>query len=133
MQILALMEELEGIVSENEGLKVWLEEQEVQLSEKKSSIARWMDECVRDQDRLDSERAVLVQDIPRDFMSFYQRVFKGRNGRAVVPVLDGICQECHLQIPPQDYNELQRNDKLMSCPHCDRIIYWQDHEDFMSI
>jgi len=49
-----------------------------------------------------------------------------KSGRAVVPVWKAICSGCHMNIPPQMYNELQRNDKLMLCPHCERIIYWED-------
>ncbi|MDO9515539.1 MAG: C4-type zinc ribbon domain-containing protein [Syntrophales bacterium] len=49
-----------------------------------------------------------------------------KGGRAVVPVWKAVCYGCHMNIPPQMYNELQRNDKLMLCPHCERIIYWED-------
>ncbi|MEE9535799.1 MAG: C4-type zinc ribbon domain-containing protein, partial [Desulfobacterales bacterium] len=34
-----------------------------------------------------------------------------------------VCQGCNVNIPPQLYNELQRFDTLMFCPHCQRIIY----------
>ncbi|MBW2650784.1 MAG: hypothetical protein JRC66_07240 [Deltaproteobacteria bacterium] len=27
------------------------------------------------------------------------------------------------------YNELQRNERLMLCPHCGRIMYWEDRDD----
>ena len=54
-------------------------------------------------------------------------IIKDRKGaRAVVPVWKAVCSGCHMNIPPQMYNELQRNDKLMLCPHCERIIYWED-------
>ncbi len=52
---------------------------------------------------------------------------QGRVGRtAIVPVKRAVCQGCHLNIPPQMFNELQRCDKLEFCPHCQRIIYWND-------
>ncbi len=54
-------------------------------------------------------------------------VIKSRKGAlAVVPVWKAVCEGCHMNIPPQMYNELQRNDRLMLCPHCERIIYWED-------
>jgi uncharacterized protein len=31
-----------------------------------------------------------------------------------------------MNIPPQMYNELQRSDILMFCPHCQRIVYWRE-------
>lgn len=55
------------------------------------------------------------------FSKVNQKVF----GAAVVPVQDAVCQGCHMNIPPQTYNEIQRCDSLRFCPHCERIIYWQ--------
>ncbi|MDX9746382.1 MAG: C4-type zinc ribbon domain-containing protein [Syntrophales bacterium] len=48
---------------------------------------------------------------------------------AVVSVWKGVCNGCHMNIPPQMYNELQKTTVLMSCPHCNRIIYWQNEEE----
>lgn len=47
-----------------------------------------------------------------------------RRGLAVVPVKDGTCRGCNMNIPPQLYNTLQRGSSLEVCPNCNRIIYW---------
>jgi uncharacterized protein len=48
-----------------------------------------------------------------------------RVGRlAIVSVVNSVCQGCHLNIPPQMYNELHRDDTIKFCPHCQRMIYW---------
>lgn len=44
-------------------------------------------------------------------------------GVAIVSVNGGICKGCHLNIPPQLYNELHRENELRFCPHCYRMIY----------
>jgi uncharacterized protein len=43
---------------------------------------------------------------------------------AIVSVVKAVCQGCHLNIPPQMYNELHRGDIIRFCPHCQRMIYW---------
>ena len=48
------------------------------------------------------------------------------DGRALAPVRDAICMACHMNIPPQMYNELQRFDSLKLCPFCFRILYWDN-------
>ena len=48
-----------------------------------------------------------------------------RNGLAIVNVLDGVCQGCFMNLPPQQYNMLLRGDKLLDCPSCQRMIYYQ--------
>jgi predicted nucleic acid-binding Zn-ribbon protein len=47
-----------------------------------------------------------------------------RRGLAVVAVSNGTCLGCHMNIPPQLYNQLQRADAILTCPQCHRIIYW---------
>jgi uncharacterized protein len=41
----------------------------------------------------------------------------------IAKVENAVCAGCHVNIPPQMYNELQRFESLMYCPHCQRIIY----------
>jgi predicted nucleic acid-binding Zn-ribbon protein len=50
-------------------------------------------------------------------------------GMAVVPVQQAICMGCHLNIPAQLFNELQRLDEIRLCPHCHRIIYWKEKDN----
>ena len=58
-------------------------------------------------------------------MKTYKTVRESRD-TAVVAVENATCLGCHLNIPPQLYNELHRCDSLTFCPHCQRIIYWKD-------
>ncbi|MSP61594.1 MAG: hypothetical protein EXR72_14895 [Myxococcales bacterium] len=47
-----------------------------------------------------------------------------RRGLAVVPVHNGTCRGCNMNIPPQLFNTLQRGSSIELCPNCNRIIYW---------
>jgi predicted nucleic acid-binding Zn-ribbon protein len=49
-----------------------------------------------------------------------------RRGLAVVPVVKGTCQGCHMKIPPQLFIQLQRGTVIETCPTCARIIYWDE-------
>ena len=55
----------------------------------------------------------------------YQLIKQG-DGIAIVDVKNAVCQGCNMNIPPQMYNELQRDISLKYCPSCERIIFWQD-------
>jgi len=58
----------------------------------------------------------------------YDVLKEKRNGHAVAPVWKEVCEGCHMNIPPQMYNELQKPEKLILCPNCNRIIYWESRE-----
>ncbi len=53
----------------------------------------------------------------------YDNIKNKSGGVAIVSVNGGICKGCHLNIPPQLYNELHRENELRLCPHCYRMIY----------
>lgn len=55
-----------------------------------------------------------------------------KGGIAVAPVEKGICRVCHVSLPPQKFIELQKDQALMNCPHCQRFIYWPQHENYAS-
>jgi predicted nucleic acid-binding Zn-ribbon protein len=55
-----------------------------------------------------AERESLARDIPRDLLTQYNRLLKGRGGLAVAVVsANGICSGCRL--PPQRLNELRQS------------------------
>jgi len=58
----------------------------------------------------------------------FRRVQEQVKQGAVAPVVDAVCQGCHLNIPWQLFNELHRFDELTFCPHCRRIIFCQEEE-----
>lgn len=132
-EILKLMETLEALESENKILAAWLEEERAIVTTRRQEIEEWVGFARDDLGKRLIERESLVRDIPKDMLAAYERVHRRGFARAVVPIIDGICQECHLQIPPQHFNELRRNDKLMFCVNCNRLIYWSEHEDFQNI
>ena len=47
-----------------------------------------------------------------------------RRGMALAAVRAGTCLGCHMNIPPQLFNILQRGTSIETCPNCNRIIYW---------
>lgn len=49
-----------------------------------------------------------------------------KRGYAVAPVIKGVCQGCHMALPPQLNNILARMESIETCPRCGRLVYRQD-------
>ncbi|HEX5064177.1 MAG TPA: C4-type zinc ribbon domain-containing protein [Kofleriaceae bacterium] len=47
----------------------------------------------------------------------------GKRGYAVAPVIKGVCQGCHMALPPQLNNILARMESIETCPRCGRLVY----------
>jgi predicted nucleic acid-binding Zn-ribbon protein len=54
----------------------------------------------------------------------YQRLAGVRGGQSVVHVQNGTCGGCYLKVQPQLVSEIRRQDKLVTCPHCQRMLLW---------
>lgn len=46
-----------------------------------------------------------------------------KRGYAVAPVIKGVCQGCHMALPPQLTNILARMESIETCPRCGRLVY----------
>jgi predicted nucleic acid-binding Zn-ribbon protein len=67
--------------------------------------------------------AVLRTKVEPEVLKRYEIIRNRNNGLAVVAVWKEVCRGCHMNIPPQLYNELLTATTLLSCPNCNRIMY----------
>ena len=79
---------------------------------------------------LEKEKERLKPQIPVETWQKYQLLSANRGGIALAPVNQSTCQVCHMNLPPQLFIDLQRNEKMMYCPNCQRILYWVGHEAY---
>jgi hypothetical protein len=70
----------------------------------------------------ENNRKRLTDKVPKQILSRYETVQR-RRGIAVVPVVSGICQGCHMSLPPQLTNILARFETIESCPNCQRLLF----------
>jgi predicted nucleic acid-binding Zn-ribbon protein len=126
-----LMEEIE--VREKQGAERKRERKQLQetFERDREAIRQHVNALDRDLERLGKERDRFSQDIDGDLLKRYVMLMEHKGGLAVGPVIGGVCQMCHIGIPPQAFNELIRGDQLMSCPHCARIIYWGEDKRYL--
>jgi len=83
-----------------------------------------------DADALSWEQKIadLRKDVSAEILALYEKVKNRNNGVGVISVWKQVCNGCHMNIPPQLYNELQKTTELLSCPNCNRIMYFQNME-----
>jgi predicted nucleic acid-binding Zn-ribbon protein len=72
--------------------------------------------------QLDTRIDELKADLPPAVGARLDRFSKGA-GRAVVPVINGICFGCFTAVPTASVLELGRNANVNYCEHCGRFLY----------
>lgn len=78
-------------------------------------------------------RGELACQVEKTLLGEYDFIRQRRQGVALAPVKNGTCQICRMDIPPQQFNELQRLDKIMTCQSCARFIYWADADQLADL
>lgn len=108
-----------------------------QIQTKESEMAAMQEEWQNKQNELQVEisgidaavseaatrRQSIASQVTGDLISRYELIFSRRGGTAVVEVAAGICQGCYMNLPPQLWNEIIRNEKVHLCPSCQRILF----------
>ena len=75
-------------------------------------------------DRTSAERDKLVVEIDRGVLGIFETTAKGRKGVAVAEARDGLCTICHVRLRPQVFNEVRKNESIIQCDSCRRILYF---------
>jgi hypothetical protein len=70
-----------------------------------------------------AERQALVHRLDRLVADKYEKIARGKNGLAVVPVINSTCQGCHMGVTKQMILRLWSKKELLYCPNCARIVY----------
>lgn len=127
-EILVLMEkmdELEGKCSENEKTKKVLQ---AEFEQAKKEIMQELDFLEKEYKEIKEEKSGFSNSIEKELLNRYAFLRDRKGGKAVSPVIDGICRACNMGIPPQKFNELIKGNTLLFCPNCQRIIYWAEDD-----
>lgn len=113
-----------------------LRKQELQVLERRVNVAEQaLTEGRQRNDReLSTLQEILVErqqireetasQVERPALALYRRLINGRKGIAVVGIKNGTCQGCFLTLPPQLVQEVRRQDRILTCSHCQRILFW---------
>ncbi len=75
-------------------------------------------------DQLEYTRASTKKEVDEHVSKRYEFIHKRLEHPVIVSVDAGICSGCNISIPPQSFIELQRGQQILSCPNCQRLIFW---------
>jgi len=122
LKLLDAVDEAKKKVTEEKGR---LGEEEKRFKESSDAVKKRSAEIEAEVQSLAEKRKAFPAGVEPRLLSQYERVLKGREGLAIVPVEDArACGGCHMVLPPQRVNEVHLQDKVIVCEECARILYW---------
>ncbi|MGC8871296.1 MAG: zinc ribbon domain-containing protein [Caldimicrobium sp.] len=124
-EILKLMEEIENLSKERDNLKNQLEKVQAVLEEETKKFEKFCEEINAEKESLLKKRKEIAEKISGGVLRKYELIRQKKGGVGIAAVENGVCEGCFMSIPPQLYNELQKDNRFYECPHCKRIIYFK--------
>ncbi len=75
-------------------------------------------------EKLAAERATVVGAMDKQALAMFELVSSRRGGVALAEARDGICTICHVRLRPQVFNSVLKNEQIIQCDSCNRILYY---------
>jgi predicted nucleic acid-binding Zn-ribbon protein len=124
-RMLSVLDRIDAAEKEVVVLKDDLADMQHEIEDQQSTIRKQAEEKRNTLDELNRKRASVWDELDVKIQKIYERASIQGNGIAVAAVVDGVCQVCRMNLPPQAYIELMRMTGLQMCPACQRLIYPQ--------
>jgi predicted nucleic acid-binding Zn-ribbon protein len=100
----------------HEAEKAKIEQILASLSDKKANLEARAAE-------IKGDRVRLTEGIDEDVLERYDRLFKTKNGSAVVPLEHEVCMGCHMKVTSQTTIQVKAQKEVVHCPQCGRMLY----------
>ena len=123
-RLLERMEEADALAIELKTAEAALKAGQVQASAERRTLDEERMALAGELRRKGEERASVAGGLSKESLAIFERVSAGRKGIAMAEARDGLCTACHVRLRPQVFNDVRRNDSVIQCESCTRILYY---------
>lgn len=135
-----LLREEKKLAELNESLKAdeaMIQAQESDLNTSKSALSDQIQEYKNQLENLKKQEEEITPGLNQEIVYKFQRIIQ-RNSEGIVAVKNGVCTGCQMILPGQFANEVRDGEKILFCPYCSRILFYQEvnedeAEDFSAL
>jgi hypothetical protein len=114
LDIKEAQENLDTIAKETEEIRTSIEEQMKEIEAQRAQVYE--------------QKQKLISEMSQKILSFYEKIRKWAGNTTVVPVKKQACYGCFMRINDKTYSAVLRQDDIVTCPHCGRILYKESEE-----
>jgi hypothetical protein len=124
--ILLLMEKIDGAAGQITAAEQRTKEEEavIQAEQKQheAAFARLEEELKA----VEQARREMVSRIQPPVLAQYQKLLVSKAGSAMAEARGESCSGCYMSIPPQVFVNVKKNESIINCPNCGRILYYKE-------
>ncbi|MGI0530214.1 nucleic acid-binding protein [Treponema socranskii] len=123
-----LQKEEKTLADLNDNLKqveAMIKSQEADLNAGRASLDKELDSYKSELASLQKKENKITPDLDQEILFKFERIIR-RNTQGIVAVKNGVCQGCCMFLPAQFANEVRKNEDILFCPYCSRILYYEE-------
>ncbi len=125
-EALAALDEADRLRGEEERLAQEVEQARAELDRAEKEVARQREEYDRQIEQLQQERDQLRSQLDPTLLTAYDRIASRHPRDALAEVRGRVCGGCHTQITKQTQVLLMRENKIVYCHSCGRMLMLSD-------
>jgi len=103
--------------------------QEGEINEKSAKINTEKESKVSEIGKLKTDEEKASEGIDKDILFKFERIIRSKQGLGIVPVKGYVCTGCYMILPAQFVNEVRSGNRIIFCPYCSRVLYFQETEE----
>lgn len=125
-KILVLMENADALTAELKADERVLADRKREGDQAKAALAGERKTLEAELARLGHERTGEARGVDGALLARYEQLLKQRRGLAVARMNGDLCAACHVRLRPHIAQMIRRNNEILACESCQRILYFVD-------
>ena len=125
-KILILMEEADGLAAELKADERVLADRKREGDQARAALGEERKTLEAELARLGHERTGEARGVEAPMLARYEQLLKQRRGLAVARMNGDLCAACHVRLRPHIAQMIRRNNEILACESCQRILYFVD-------
>ena len=114
-------EEMNKAIGEHNNLHEELEET---IGVQDKEVGKLLDEKKKKLKKFLKEKEKISTGLDEEVIYKFEKIVRKKEGIGIVSIKNTVCMGCNMILPPQFINDVRREEKIIFCPNCSRILYF---------
>ncbi len=123
-RLLVLMDAADGLAAELKASDAAVKEEQAKGDAALAALGQEKQALEQELARLAAERQRAAAGAEPRTLALYEQLIKGRRGVAIAAIQGDLCSACHVRQRPHVLQQVRRNDSIVQCESCQRILYY---------
>jgi len=125
-RMLIVLEEGEARRKEISVLTDTISREKDALVAEKEKLERELDATEDAMKILEDEKVRILPHISEEIRRLYARILTAKGDSGVANLAGDVCRGCYSRVPPQKAHEVRKNDQILNCEVCGRILVYYE-------